>query len=145
MCCGPQDIMTQIHKVFDPLAQKLGLLRCLERRSSETVFSIAFQADDIGLELNVDLADFFVYALLYKPSGDEIPVGYEDRTGGTQKIYVQEALKQLDIKVAETTRVLQKMGGDYHNCSEMLASIKDMVELHWSSLTAEKTRWFGGG
>jgi len=136
MCVEVQDIRTQIHAVLDPLFKRLGLLECFEYRQAETVFSILFQSKDIGLEVNVDLADFFIYTLLFKPKGSEIP-DYED------EIYVQEALDQIGVDIKAVTQKLQQLGGDYRNCSKMLAIIKEIIEAHWSTLLAKRNRWFG--
>jgi hypothetical protein len=138
-----RDIKRQIRNVFDPLAQKFGLLGFCESNLSNTGFSIAYFCCEMGLELNVDLSDFFIYALLYKPSGQEIPVGYEDASGNRQKIYLQEALKELAIDVGKAKRRLQQLGGDYQNCSEMLTILQRLVEENWHQLISERHRWFG--
>lgn len=144
MCNDIQSIKSQIDGSLRPLADRLGLHTLLESKRSHTVFSIAFASEDLGLELNVDLADFFIYALLFKPSGGEVPVGNQDASGNRQKIYVQEALKQLGVDISGATQKLQQLGGDHRNCSEMLALIRELVEDHWAVLEAERLRWFAG-
>ena len=89
---------------------------------------------DIGLELNVDLADFFIYALLFRPAKGGIAVGYYDVSGRRQQIYVQEALSKMGIDVQDITKKLQQMGGDYRNCHDMLDLLKHMIESNWSTL-----------
>lgn len=143
MCTAIQDIKSQIHELFDPLAEKLGLHTFFESEQSQTVFSIAFASDDLGLELNVDLADFFVYAMLFRPVGTVLPIGYQDSFGNRQKLYVQEALKELGVEIGDTTHRLQQLGGDRRNCSGMLVIIKEMVEVNWSALKADRARLFG--
>lgn len=143
MCTEIHDIKSQIIEVFGPLAGRLGLHTHMERELSNTVVSIGFAAKYLGFELNVDLADFFIYAILFRPTEGEIPVGTHDAAGNRKKIYIQEALKQLGFEITKTTQRLQRLGGDHRNCFEMLTIIKDMVENHWADLEAEQTRWFG--
>lgn len=137
------EIKIQIRDAFDPLAQKFGLSEYSECEQSNAAFSIAYMSDVIGIELNVDLSDFFIYALIFKSMGKIIPVGYEAELGCRQKIYIQEALKELAVDVGSTTKALQQLGGDYRNCAEMLEILKDIVEENWQLLVSEHHRWFG--
>jgi hypothetical protein len=137
------EIKIQINDIFSPLAQKLGLLGYTENDRSNTTFSIAYISAAIGIELNVDLSDFFIYALLFKPEGKTIPVGYESESGGRQKIYIQEALKVLSVDARSETQALQSLAGNYHNCAEILEILKNLIEKNWNTLISEHDRLFG--
>ena len=92
-----KQIKRQIRSVFDPFLIKLGLYKLNESTLSHTQFSIAYYDDRIGIELSVDLSDFFIYALLFKPEENKVPIGYQDKYGDRKKLYFQEALKELSI------------------------------------------------
>lgn len=144
MCTEIHNIRSQIVELFGPLAKTLGLHTYMERKLSNTVFSIGYASGKLGIELNVDLADFFIYAILFKPAENEIPVSPHDSAGNKQKIYVQEALKELGVEISMPTQRLQQLGGDYRNCHEMLVVINDMIENYWENLETEQNRWFSG-
>jgi len=137
-----EDIKRQIRDVFDPLAKNLGLQGPYESTLSHTQLSIAYCNDSIGIELSIDLSDFFIYALLYKPVGDQVPIGYQDRSGCRHKLYLQEALKELSIEFSKETKMLQKLGGNYKNCGEMALALSSFIGKHWESVNAQPGRWF---
>ncbi|WP_281184373.1 hypothetical protein [Trichlorobacter lovleyi] len=136
------DIKQKVNKVFSPVMQKLGLHNFCESDRTTTLFSLAYFSEEVGLELSVDLSDFYIYVLLFKPDGKNIPIGYTDSAGHRQKIYLQEALKILSIDIESINKKLQKLGGNYQNCSEMLAILKVVVEENWELLVSERNRWF---
>ena len=138
-----QSIKTEIREIFDPIASMLGLHSYSECSRSNTEFSVAYLAEKVGLELNIDLSDFFIYALLIRPTGGDIPVGYQDDSGRRQKVYLQEALKEVGVDIQEITLKLQRMGGDCQNCSGMLAVLSELIKENWEVLVEERQRWFG--
>lgn len=138
-----KDIKQQIRDVFDPLANKLGLLGPNESKLSHTQFALAYSDERIGIELSIDLSDFFIYALLFIPREDEVPIGYQDSSGYRQKLYLQEALKELSIDCAQETKRLQGLGGNYKNCEEMALELSHLIDKHWTIVYSQHNRWFG--
>jgi hypothetical protein len=131
------DIEQQVKMVLDPMASRLGLRGPIRRVFTHTSLSIAYMSGDLGVEINIDLSDFFLFALLFKATGQEIPVGYEDENGRRQKVYLQHALERLGRDVTGATKVLQKLAGDYRNCESMARIISDLLEPNWPLLTRE--------
>jgi|GEM_PF-4493556 len=136
------EIKQQIRKVFDPLAIRLGLDGPIELSLSPTDAHLGYTSEAIGLEVVVDIGDFFIYALLFRPTGDGLPLGYNDETGKRQKLYIQQALKELSIDVSRETEGLQKLGGDYRNCQEMAEKLAHLVEHYWPDMSQNPARWF---
>ena len=137
-------IKQQIRKVFDPLASRLGLDGPIELSLTPTDVHLGYTntSKAIGLEIEVELIDFFIYALIFRPIGDGLPIGYNDETGKRHKLYVQQALKELSIDVSQETRELQKLGGDYRNCQAMAEKLARLVEHYWPDVSQNPTRWF---
>ncbi len=129
------DIEQQVKIVLDPMASRLGLRGPIRRVFTHTSLSIAYMSSDLGVEINIDLSDFFLYALLFKATGQEIPAGYEDENGRQQKVYLQHALERLGCDVTGATQALQKLAGDHRNCESMARIISDMLEPNWLLLT----------
>lgn len=137
-----EEIKKQIRDIFNPLAAKIGLIGPDEYVLSNTQLSFAYSCDKIGLELSIDLSDFFIYALLYKPSHEGIPKGYFDKKGVRQKLYFQEALKEISIDCIQETKELQKLGGNYKNCAEMALKLSNLIGQHWAIINSQHDRWF---
>ncbi len=136
------ELLRQVRHVFDPLTERLGLGDPLEVRHSNTNFSIAYAGAEIGLEIDIDIGDFFIYALLFKPSVAGLPVGYRDAQGTRQKLYVQEALSELSFDCKAESLTLQRLGGDYRNCDEMASRLAILVEKNWPAIAARGVNWF---
>lgn len=109
---------------------------------SHTQLSIAYSDDRIGLELSIDLSDFFIYALIFKPVGDHVPVGYHDGSGRRHKLYLQQALKELSIDVSKETKRLQELSGNFKNCGEMVLVLSSLIHQYWASVSKQPDRWF---
>ena len=137
-----RDIKTAIRLRFDPLAHSLGLKGPNERVHNNVSFSFGYFADDIGLELRIELSDFFIYALIFKAEQGEIPSGYKNNLGERQKLYFQEALKELSLGGEMETKELQRLGGDHRNCEEMASKLAGLIKDKWASIYAQKKRLF---
>jgi hypothetical protein len=137
-----QNIREQVREVFDPLTKRLGLNGPIQSSQTSSSFHLGYTSKTIGLEIEVETLDFFIYALLYRPSGDILPVGYNDKTGKRQKLYIQQALKELAIDVSQETCVIQKLGGDYHNCRKVAEMLARLIEQHWQKLSQNSAQWF---
>jgi hypothetical protein len=137
-----EEIKKQILDIFNPIFSKIGLIGPNEINLSNTQFSFTYSNDKIGLELSVDISDFFIYALLYKPSEEGVPRDYFDRNGVRKKLYLQEALKLLSIDCSMETMKLQKLGGNYKNCSEMSSMLADLIDKNWAIINSQHDRWF---
>ena len=136
------ELKKQIREIFDPLAARLGLKGPVEFSLSSSDFHFGYSTEAIGVELTVDMSDFFIYALIYKPTGNCIPIGYNDQTGRRQKLYLQEALKDLSIQTNKETEALQKLAGDYLNCLKMTGILARLLEQNWPQLSSNSQRWF---
>jgi hypothetical protein len=136
------DIKQQVKEVFDPLAIRLGLNGPIELSLTPTNFHLGYTSHTIGLEIEVEMIDFFVYALLFRPNGNEIPLGYDDENGKRQKLYIQQALKELSIDVNRETHSIQKLGGDYRNCPQMAERLARLVGQYWPELSQNPALWF---
>ncbi len=105
------ELIRQVRHIFDPLSEKLEFGEPLEDRQNNTSFSVAYPGTEVGLQLFIDVSDFFIYALLFKPSVTGLPIGYRDDQGTRQKLYLQEALSELSIDGKAETLALQKLWG----------------------------------
>lgn len=131
------EIVKQIKDVFDPIAKKLGMSELKTLQHTNTELSFGYLATDIGLEISIDLNYFFIFALIFKANSGEIPVGYEDKIGNLQKIYIQNALKKIGIDNSNETKELQKLGGNYLNCSAMVKILSKLFENNWSAIKSK--------
>ncbi len=94
-------------------------------------FSLGYFGDDLGLEVLVDMSDFFIYALVFRNRINEIPVGYVDEHGHRQEIYIQEASKDLRNFDDTISKQIQRLGGNYKNCRLMAALLAKLIEQGW--------------
>ena len=136
------NIKQQVRDVFDPLAIRLGLNVFVELSQTSTNFHLGYANQRIGLEIEVEMLDFFIYGLLFRPCGSVLPIGYTDSDGKRQKLYVQQALKELSINTNQETHTIQKLGGDYRNCREMAEILARLIEQHWQELSNKPAQWF---
>jgi hypothetical protein len=137
-----KDIISLVEGVFDPVASRLNLTGPIEQSISNTECSIAYMSADLGLEIQIDLGDFFLYSLLFRPTGKEIPTGYDNNAGQRRKIYVQHALESLGLNPSGATKSLQELGGKVANCEAMAKIIAGFVESNWSELERHKSLLF---
>lgn len=137
-----EEIKQQIKDVFDPLSIRIGLFEIMDSALSYTQFSLFYFNDKIGIELSVDLIDFFIYALLFKPKEHKAPIGYQNKYGQRQKIYFQEALKKLSINCEKETKKLQRLGGNFKNCAEMALELSNLIDKYWPIIYSNHTKWF---
>ena len=133
-----------IRNIFDPLASRLGLDGPIELTLTPSDVHLGYTnlGKEIGLEITVEVIDFFIYALIFRPSGDGLPVGYSDENGKRQKLYIQQALKELSIDISQETRELQTLAGDYRNCQILAEKLAGLVEHYWSDISQHPSRWF---
>jgi hypothetical protein len=136
------ELKQEIRNVFDPLANKLGLTGPVDMSLASTDFNLSYSTQEIGLELTVDMGDFFIYALIFRPEGSAPPIGYHDENGRRQKMYLQNALEELKIDVSIETRALQKLGGNFENCDEMTRILARLVQQYWLQISSNTERWF---
>lgn len=130
------ELKQDVRNVFDPLAIRLNLSGLGEASSTTTEFSLGYVAQNLGVQITVDMSDFFIYALLFRPTGDTIPVGYTDASRKPQKLYLQQALKSLSVGTEQETRALRKLAGNHSNCTAMATIIAELIERHWTILLA---------
>ena len=136
------DIKKQIRQVFDPLANRLSLRGPIEMSLGSMDFHFGYLTEAIGIEIRVDMSDFFVYALVFRPEDNAIPIGYEDGNGVRQKLYLQKALKELGIDVNKETLALQRLGGDWRNCNKMTEILAKLVDEYWTQISMNSKRLF---
>lgn len=136
------DLKKEVEAVFNPAAVKLNLAGPAESSLASTEFSLFYFGDSLGVQVSVDMSQFFIHVLLFRPEGGVLPIGYFDARGKTQKVYLQVGLKSLFINIERETRTLQKLGGDYRNCTTMAKLLADLVVRHWPQLLENAPRWF---
>ena len=136
------DIKKQIRQVFDPLANRLSLRGPIEMSLGATDLHFGYLTEAIGVEITVDMSDFFVYALIFRPEENTIPIGYNDSNGVRQKLYLQQALKELGIDVNKETLALQRLGGDWRNCDRMIEILAKLVDENWTQISLNPKRFF---
>lgn len=136
------ELKENVRDAFDPIARTYGLSGPIETSLATTEFHLGYSNERLGFEITVDLSDFFIYVLIFKPVGNQAPIGYEDESGKRRKLYLQQALKELAIDASKETRALQKLGGDYRNCDKMLAILAPLLWQYWPQISADPDRWF---
>jgi hypothetical protein len=136
------ELKQQVRSVFDPLANRLGLIGPTEASIISTEFDLSYSTQTLGLEITVDMSDFFIYALIYRPQGIFPPIGYDDEQGKRHKLYLQQALKELGIDTTRETRALQKLSGNIQNRYEMAGILAQLLERNWPLLLSNQARWF---
>ena len=135
------ELKQEVRAVFDPLAIRFSLSGPTEASLATTEFSFGYVAHDLGIQIAVDMCDFFIYVLLFRPVGAEIPLGYTDANGRTQKLYLQQALKSLSINTEQETQALRKLAGNHLNCTAMATILARLLERHWPMLLANVEKW----
>ena len=138
-----QDIKQQIREVFDPIVFGFGLTRTMEPSLTTTSFSLGYADKTLGLEIEVEMIEFFMFALLFRPRVESLPAGEFDEHARRQKMYLQQAMNELSIDVSSETKALQKLRGDYRNCRNMAQILARLISDHWTSLSQNAVRWFG--
>ncbi|HEY9161832.1 MAG TPA: hypothetical protein VIS94_12220 [Desulfomonilia bacterium] len=137
------EILNQVRVVFDPLAKSLGLQGPIVMALGYTTILVGYHNNAVGLEIEIDLSDFFLFALIYRSKENKIPIGYNDDKGLRQKIFIQDALKMLSIDIAKETKTLQKLGGDYHNCTQMAEILAKIISQYWNNIVTFAPQLFG--
>jgi len=136
------EVIERVRRHFDDVALGLGLRGPLLKRAN-TYFDLAYFHGEIGLEVLVELADFFIYALVFRSSSDGVvPAEYTDDGGRRQKMHVQHVLDHLGIPHDEEDARLKRLGGSYRNCDEMARCVADLVERAWPHLAARSEQLF---
>lgn len=136
------ELKRAVRAVFDPVATRLNLSGPVESSLATTEFSLGYMAHNLGIQIAVDMGQFFIHVLLFRPANDEIPVGYTGPDGNIQKIYLQQALKKLSINTEQETQTLRKCAGNHMNCTSMAKILADLLERHWPILSDNAEKWF---
>ncbi len=135
------EIIKQVRDVFDPVAKRLGLRGPKVSALTNIDLHFAYVGDEIGIKVELDLFNFFVFVLLFRAKGPAIPVGYEDASGKRQLWYLQDVLKQLGIDITKEEKELQRLGGDYRNCSAMAEIQARWLVEHWPAIRSQLNTW----
>jgi hypothetical protein len=136
------ELKREVRAVFDPLATRLNLSGPTETSLATTEFSLGYIAHNLGIQVAVDMGQFFIHILLFRPVNGEMPVGYTGPDGKTQKLYLQQALKNLSIGTEKETQALRKLAGNHLNCTSMAKILAALVERHWPLLSTNGGKWF---
>jgi len=136
------EIKSILRSKFDPIAMRIGLEGPYEEVYGHSSFSFGYFSRDLGLEVRVDMSDFFIYVLVFRTQQNNIPIGYKDQAGHRQKLYFQEALKELSLGGQTETKELKRLGGDYRNCEKMASLLATLVEEKWSLVASQKSILF---
>jgi hypothetical protein len=129
---------------FDPVAEELHLSGpVLEKENM--YFTHGYFGDPLGLEVDVDLSPFFVFALVFRDgSGSSMPVGYVDSSGTRQIRYIQEAMEILRLPYEAEDAELKRLGGNWDNCQAMVSILAQLVRRSWSQLCTNSDKLFPG-
>jgi hypothetical protein len=96
----------------------------------------------MGVEVVVDMAQFFIHVLVFRPIDGQIPCGFADSDGNIHALYLQNALKALSISTEQETQVLRKLGGDHMNCTAMATILAGLLERYWPMILANNEKLF---
>jgi hypothetical protein len=102
-----------------------------------TSFSVGYFAKDIGVEIQVDLPNFFIYILIFLNSDNTIPFGYTSFTGKRQKRHLQHILKKLNIIDNVCIKDITILGGDYRNYSLLSKKLSRLLRDNWPVILAK--------
>lgn len=135
------ELKRAVRAVFDPVATRLNLSGPVESSLATTEFSLSYMTHNLGIQVAVDMSQFFIHVLLFRHANNEMPVGYTGPDGSIQKIYLQQALKKLSIGTEQETQALRKCAGNHRNCTSMAKILADLLERHWLVLSDNVQKW----
>lgn len=136
-----EDIIQTVLENFDFLIRELDFGNPDITRHNIS-FSIAYIRDDLGVEIQVELSQFFIFVLLFKPCGNKVPIGYKDSLGITQKRYLQEILLQLSVITSLEIKEIQQLGKDYRNCDALASKLSNLLRKNWENIMVHKEHLF---
>jgi hypothetical protein len=122
------EIVNEVRDVFDPLAGRLDLSGPVQMSLATTEFSLIYSGRSLAVEVSIDMSQFFIHVLLFRPSDSGISVDYN------KQVYLQQALEALSVNVEQETRSLRKLGGNHLNCKAMAKLQAELLERYWSLL-----------
>lgn len=145
------DIIKLVRNIFNPLASRLGLQETSEITKHTTMeLILRYLKNNIGVQITIDLSDFFIYVLLFKAEGNSIPIrylnnserGYFDNSGKRTAVYLQTALNELGIDCTKETKKIQELGGNYLNCFAMANILAQLLENNWLYIQSQLRKLF---
>lgn len=136
------ELKQSIQDVFNPIANYFGLKGPIDTAKSNVSFSFAYESSSIGIEVDVEMIQFFIFVSLYCPVDGRLPKTYINSSGTKQRLHLQEALKILAINVDEDTQRLKNLGGKYQNSKEMALIQAQLLQKYWKQISSNTEKLF---
>ncbi len=136
-----EDVINTVLENFDFLIRELDFGNPDITRHN-TYFSIAYIRDDLGIEIQVELMQFFIYVLLFKPCENKASIAYKDSLGITQKRHLQEILLQLSVITSPEIKEIQQLGENYRNCDALASKLSNLLRKNWENIMTHKKHLF---
>lgn len=112
-----------------------------QRFGFEEVISLR-KRDELGVQFTVDWRDPYVFSLIWSPSESRCPVGYKSADGRTVKMYVQEALRRLNVDVSGFNGRMLSLRGRREKLDDMMELSLDLLENYFEKLNDERLTLF---
>jgi hypothetical protein len=142
MTTSMDDLVALTDAVLAPVTSKYLLAGpSVVRRN--TSFSLVYVGPNLGLEVLVEVDNFFAYAMPFRPvAGRPPPEGLLGRGGTVRQMYLQEALDRLRIPHHREQAYMRSLAGGHRNGRQMLEVIAMLVDNHWPALLAASDSLF---
>jgi hypothetical protein len=122
------ELRRNIKSKFDLIASKNGAEDIEGKQISKNIIKFGYIIKGCGIEIQIELDDFFIFLLFFRVNGKEIPLGYEDQGGRPQKMYIHQVLNKLGVDHKTETKEMQKLRGDDINWEAMANILVKLLE-----------------
>ena len=136
------ELKNKIIDLVDPVFRGLGLSGPFEYSIASTDLHLAYMSDDVGLEIIIEMADFFVFAMIFHPKEKTVPIGYHDESGRRQKLYLQQALNKLSANGSSYNEQMSAFRVDSKNYKEFISLVINIIEQNWLAIVENKSCLF---
>lgn len=136
-----EELKQAVAERFDFLVSDFGF-RGPKVSASNMYFTLGYCAGEKCIDVQVELADFFIYVLPSKREGDEPVVGYTDERGRVQKRHLQDVLMQLSVMSEPEAAELGRLAGDYDNWDTISSKLARLLRDNLPLIIAEWERLF---
>ncbi len=128
------EVVLVVRAVFDPLAEELAL-RGPELKMSNTRFRLFYLGELIGLEIAVEVSEFYIFALPFRVTADGgAPRGFIDFASSSPILYLHQVLDRLNLPYETERMQLRRLRGDCRNASRFATILANLVRRSWPKI-----------
>ncbi len=133
------EICDKVKAIFDPAAMKLKLGRGT-RTTRHAGYSISYPGEPYGLEIEIDLMDFFIMPLVYhcnQTRQQALPTYRDPDTQKRHKDFLERIAERIELNMKNDFEKIRQMKGDHLQCEQISLELARLIESCWHVIASK--------